>query len=559
MAALLSKAMTIPSPRAARKKKPGTTDSAPLTIPPYVYYVMLGVVILSFALIRLRLRDMPLERDEGEYAYAGQLILQGIPPYQLAYNLKLPGTYASYAVILGLFGQTPAAVHVGLLLVNAATAFLVFLLAARLFGSLAGVVAGTSYAVLTASQAVLGFAGHATNFVVLPAVGGALLLLKAVESKRFLIFFLSGLLMGLAFVMKQPGVLFVFFSGLYILKSEAKPPVDYQGLAKRVGMFAGGAALPFALTCLWMWAAGVFHKFWFWTFSYASQYGTRLSFSEGMQVFSGSFPGVVAHSFFLWILAGIGLSALWWNPKARVHAVFASWFLLFSCLAVSLGLYFRQHYFIMMFPALAVLIGAGVSAAKDSLSKNAILRTVPVLLFLAACVYSIVDEHEYLFELSPIEATRRTYGINPFPEALKIADYIKSRSPEGAKVAVLGSEPEIYFYSHRHSATGYIYTYPLMEPQKYALTMQKEMESEIEAARPDFLVLVDVPFSWLVQAHSDTSIFAWSEKYIEDQYERVGMADLGDTTEYVWGDAAKSYHPQSKWTVSVFKRKLPSD
>ena len=24
---------------------------------------------------------MPLERDEGEYAYAGQLILQGIPPY----------------------------------------------------------------------------------------------------------------------------------------------------------------------------------------------------------------------------------------------------------------------------------------------------------------------------------------------------------------------------------------------------------------------------------------------------------------------------------------------
>jgi hypothetical protein len=551
--------MSIPSTRAARRRirKSDAAETVPLTISPYVYYVMLGIVILSFALIRLRLRDMPLERDEGEYAYAGQLILQGIPPYQLAYNLKLPGTYASYAVILGLFGQTSGAVHVGLLLVNAATTFLVFLLAARLLGSLAGVVAGTSYAVLTASQAVLGFAGHATNFVVLPAVGGVLLLLKAIESKRGLLFFLSGLLAGLAFVMKQPGILFVFFSGLYILKSEAKPPVDYQGLGKRLGVFALGATLPFALTCWWMLAAGVFHKFWFWTFSYASQYGTRLSFSEGMEVFSASFPGVVAHSLFLWILAGVGLSALWWNPKARPYAVFASWFLLFSSLAVSLGLYFRQHYFILMFPALAVLIGVGVSAAKDSLSKNAILRTIPVLLFLAACVYSIVDEHEYLFELSPIEATRRTYGINPFPEALKIADYIKGQRPEGAKVAVLGSEPEIYFYSHRRSATGYIYTYPLMEPQKYASTMQKEMEGEIEAARPDFLVLVDVPFSWLVQPHSDTSIFAWSEKYIEDQYERVGMADIGDTTEYVWGDPAKSYHPQSKWTVSVFKRKSP--
>jgi hypothetical protein len=48
--------------------------------------------MLLFAAIRWCLRDMPLERDEGEYAYAGPLILQGIPPYQIAYNMKLPGT-----------------------------------------------------------------------------------------------------------------------------------------------------------------------------------------------------------------------------------------------------------------------------------------------------------------------------------------------------------------------------------------------------------------------------------------------------------------------------------
>src|SRR5271155_5964386 len=72
----------------------------------------LAVVLLAiifFGLIRYRLRDMPLERDEGEYAYSGQLILQGIPPYKLAYNMKLPGTYAAYAVIMGVLGETPAA------------------------------------------------------------------------------------------------------------------------------------------------------------------------------------------------------------------------------------------------------------------------------------------------------------------------------------------------------------------------------------------------------------------------------------------------------------------
>src|SRR5579863_3539192 len=83
------------------------------------------LVILLFALIRWRLRAMPLERDEGEYAYAGQLMLQGIPPYRIAYNMKFPGTYVAYAVIMWIFGQTDAGIRVGLLAVNAITILLV--------------------------------------------------------------------------------------------------------------------------------------------------------------------------------------------------------------------------------------------------------------------------------------------------------------------------------------------------------------------------------------------------------------------------------------------------
>ncbi|HEX7654942.1 MAG TPA: hypothetical protein VF607_15645, partial [Verrucomicrobiae bacterium] len=85
--------------------------------------------LLLLALVawaRLRLLDFPLERDEGEYAYAGQLILQGIPPYELAYNMKLPGTYLAYAGIMAVFGQTAAGIHLGLLLLTTATALLVY-------------------------------------------------------------------------------------------------------------------------------------------------------------------------------------------------------------------------------------------------------------------------------------------------------------------------------------------------------------------------------------------------------------------------------------------------
>lgn len=80
----------------------------------YSRFLSWGIVILSIlfvAAIRVRLLDIPLERDEGEFAYMGQLILQGVPPYSLAYNMKLPGVYVSYALIMTVFGQTPSGIY----------------------------------------------------------------------------------------------------------------------------------------------------------------------------------------------------------------------------------------------------------------------------------------------------------------------------------------------------------------------------------------------------------------------------------------------------------------
>src|SRR6266481_3643546 len=135
-----------------------------------VAWWIFAVIVFVFVLaVRIRLLGIPLERDEGEYAYAGQLMLQGIPPYKLAYNMKFPGTYAAYAVIMAIFGQTTPGIHLGLLVVNAATTALMFFLGRRLINSTAGAAAAMSYAVLSVSPGVLGFAAHATHFVLLPA------------------------------------------------------------------------------------------------------------------------------------------------------------------------------------------------------------------------------------------------------------------------------------------------------------------------------------------------------------------------------------------------------
>lgn len=74
---------------------PGVNVANRLPIGPLLALI---VTVVATAAIRLRLLALPLERDEGEYAYAGQRILEGHPPYERLYNMKWPGTYYCYAL-----------------------------------------------------------------------------------------------------------------------------------------------------------------------------------------------------------------------------------------------------------------------------------------------------------------------------------------------------------------------------------------------------------------------------------------------------------------------------
>jgi Dolichyl-phosphate-mannose-protein mannosyltransferase len=537
----------------------GEQTKDPARYLPPLAYVFLGLVLLSTFAIRFHLRNLPLERDEGEYAYAGQLLLEGIPPYQLAYNMKLPGTYFAYALILAAFGQTPAGVHLGLLVVNLITIVLVFFIALRLSGLVGASAAAASYALLSISPSVLGFSGHATHFVVLAASAGILALLAALEKGRLWLFFVAGILLGLAFVMKQPGLMFVVFGGFYLISVQTKHAVDGRALARQVGVFTAGALLPFLLTCLGLWHAGVFNAFWFWTVSYAAQYATNYGIGEGAHLFAAVFPLVVESSLGLWLLAAVGVTAIFWDRESRQHAEFLLGFLLFAFLAVCPGFLFREHYFILLLPAIALLIGVAVSAGTRGLSHRGqpqALRYAPSLILLLALAGCFYRQKNFFLESDGYAVCRRIYGGNPFPEAVIIGDYIRRHTPEDAKIAVLGSEPEIYFYAHRHSATGYIYTYGLMEEQKYALQMQAQMINEIQSARPQVIVFVKVAASWLSQAHSQGLIYSWAQNYIQAQYELSGVADIHmDHTDYRWENDAKNFEPRSNAVVFIFRRR----
>ncbi len=516
--------------------------------------------------IRIRLLDMPLERDEGEYAYAGQLFLQGTPPYQDVYNTKWPGTYAAYALIMAMFGQTAGGIHAGLILVNLASAMLVFVLARRICGDAAGAVAAGAYALLSINPATLGLAAHATHFVMLPALAGIILLQNLNDDTSLVRIFGAGLLLGFAVLMKQSGAAFGIFAAVWMVRYEvSQRDRCWRRLTLRLGCLGLAGVLPLILTCSVLKVLGVFDRFWLWTFQYAGAYvsiNTMTQVAKKLFTVSGDLfraaPG-------LWGLAGLGLVLLFCERSLARWRFFVASFSFFSFLAVCPGGYFRGHYFIQLLPAAGLLVAAAFYVASGFFARFKFFlppAALPSLFFTAAAISMLIRWSDIYFRLGPPAACRAMYDTNPFPEAVELGRYLTTHCPPHARIAVIGSEPEIYFYSRRRSATGYVYTYPLMELQPYAVEMQKEMIREIELADPDYVVFVHVKESWLQFTNSNPLIFYWFGKYQREHLQLAGRVEIAPDgpTQYRWFDRPETnVQTTAESWLTVFKRRAAGE
>ena len=492
-------------------------------------------------------------------------MLQGVSPYQAAYNvaLKLPGTSVAYALIMAGLGRTAAALHAGVLLINLASALLVFVLGRRLYGDAAGVVAAGTYALLSIVPETMGLAAHATHFVMLPALAGIVLLQTLDNRTSPARIFFAGLLIGLAVLMKQTGAAFGLFAAGWIMWVEhSTGQRPWRRLAMRLAWLALGGLTPLVLMGFVILFDGDFHEFWRWTIQYGREHATIITFARGLGNLTGVAVALFKAAPGLWGLAGLGFVLLFFEPALRRWRVFVVGFVFFSCIAVWPG--WRGHYFIQLFPAVGLLAAAAFRGAAVFLARHTFalpLAKLPSLIFAVAAAGVLVQWSDIYFLLTPAQASRAIYGINPFPEAVEIGRYLAAHCAPEARIAVLGSEPQIYFYSHRRSATAYICTYPLMEPQPRAVEMQQEMIREIEQARPDYVVYVHVKSSWLQYSDSNPLIFGWFGKYQRERLQLAGLVEMAPDgpTEYRWFDPPQTnVQTAAESWLAVFKRRVDS-
>ena len=429
-----------------------------------IWLLLALVLVFNFA-VRWRVRGLPLERDEGEYAYAGQLILQGIPPYQLAYNMKFPGVYFAYAALMKIFGETPPGIHAGLILVTSASAVLVFLIGCELMGAFGGLMAAAIFTLLSALPMATGLAGHATHFVTLFVCAGTFALLKA-EGKTSLFWpAISGLAFGGAVLMKQHAVFFLLFAPVWLMwpAFREKNFISRQFGARGVAFFAA-FAVPLLLTAVLLARAGVWHRFYFWTIQYAREYVSIFPLRAVPGQFVTGFKPVFDSGIWVWLFGVAGLGLVFLRTGRRRAAGMGAGLLVAGLAAACPGFYFRGHYFLPAMPGLALLNAALILAVADKLKQIQTVRLLPLLpafLFFVVAGDLAIRNAGTWFALTPEEVSRKLYDLSPFAESPEIARYLAAHTAPDETITVLGSEPQIYFLAHRHSASGYIYTYAL--------------------------------------------------------------------------------------------------
>ena len=521
------------------------------------FVFILALIILLTGLIRIRWLPIPFERDEGEYAYIGQLLLQGVLPFEGAYTMKLPGTSVVYALIMLLFGQTVVAIHFGLLLVNAGTIIAVASLARKLKDWQAGLYAAAIYAVISLSSSVFGFAAHSTHFVVFFALSGILLIAEGIDPIDRKKIFLGGICLGLSILMKQPGVFFAAFSMLWMLFVFIRSR-QFSEMWKSAGVMISGILIPLAGLMVLLYFRGTLDRFWLFTVQYAQEYATYLTLEDGAHNFFFRMNKILREFPFLWGLMLVSLGGIFLGSKLK-QIGFLFGFLLFSFFAVCPGLFFRHHYFILLFPAIAVTAGIGISNVQEQIRNRLQARhasyLIPLLL-ITALLQGVIGERWYFFDSSPENISRAMYGRNPFNEALRIGEYLESHTQPDERIMILGSEPEIYFYARRRSASGYIYMYNLTEPHPFALQMQKEMIGEVEQSKPRHILLVGTSLSWQEFFASECKVYPWVKEYCNRHYRIIGVADFisRDRTDWSGFGVSPLNRPQSENFMYLLER-----
>lgn len=466
-----------------------------------VALVILGVVVLTF-LLRWNSLASPFERDEGEYAYSARLLLRGQLPYRESFLQKPPLIIYTYAVGQVISGDQLWGPRLLALLFIVATSLLTGYIAYREYGWLVGTVTSFLLPFMLSSPYLAALAANTEVFMVLPLMGAVATYRSIGDMGAIWGSILAGLLAVLAIMYKPIAILPLSFLFLvWWWERRQWRELAWVGVGGILGCVGGLG--------YFIWRGG-WSYFWeevvVFNSAYAAQFGLNLgNLWLRLQSLWGQWWA-------LFLLLG------WFLFKRPTRWWFYTGLLVTSLLAVyqsPIG-----HYYLLLMPfwalaaAWAMVDFCGFVKKWGVWGKLGIGGTVFLLMF------TPVREQ---FAKTPAEITSWIYGRgNPFAESQVVAEKLAVVTKPTDKVLVAGSEPQIYYYANRESASRFVITYPLIIDTSKRLEYQQEAVAKLAQNPPAAIVISQREESGLWNQESPRVFIDYLNELLRKEYKLVG-------------------------------------
>ena len=432
-----------------------------------------GLLILSVvaaALLRLSSLNLPLDRDEGEYASLAFAWLHGGGvPYRDFLEQKPPLAIFIYALPQLLGFLSVQAIRVTALIWQSLSVGALFVLGWRLkFDAKMALMAALLYAVLSSGVRTQGPSANAELFVSLPMVTALILSVD----KRWLWF---GILVGMASLAKQSALP----AALVIPLALESGPWRERG--KALARALGGAALPWFF-CLLLFALGsAAGDFFNCVFSYNLSYASQ-GWAESFGRLYGVGRWILGEQGLLWLALPYAAWRAWKDGKGAFSLSLA--WMLAALLGVSLSGRYYPHYFQIALAPLALLAALSFFSLEARWQK--VLGWALLGLF---GLQFLVCNGPFLSATDPSQRTLRLYNVESFAIAPSAADWINAQTPEAGRLWIWGSEAEIYFLSRRLPATRFLFNYPFTGEAPAWPEQRQQMEDALSDTRTQAVFL----------------------------------------------------------------------
>ena len=522
-----------------------------------------GILIVSFCLLIILIRKnflaIPFERDEGAYILFGRELLNGKTPYIDFFDTRLPFIFYMYGLV-ATFGTTVVATAIFFMAVEIFTTIILFFVIKSIFGKASAWTGCIAYALLTLNPAINGFTRQSEHLVNLWTVLGLYFSFKNYSNKNLITIFLSGVCFTLAMMIKHNAVFLVIYGGFSLIINEY---FENKSLKKSMFKSVGSYAIGCAVVVIFLFGIIAMQRgtddMLYWAFTHSKIYISRVSFD--MNYFQTVVNNILSNYKFFFYSAFVSFILILIIPiniKTKTNIALLT---ILSVIMVFPGNQFYGHYFIMIMPAMALLIGflfGGISLDKFKNAEN-FIKIAGIIFFLFGVFIHLKDRKELYFSPDYTTIIKKTYGNNPFLESAEIAEKINPELKPDDYLGVLGSEQEIFLYTNTKPASKHTIAYHLMVDTTISanpIKWQKEYISEVEKNKPAFFVFYRVGMSFLRTPNSCSRIFNWVGNYLNVNYDFYGAVDITpNESKYFWGNDAIKNLSKEEDTILIFKRK----